>query len=138
MADTPIEFHTYENQTLTADLVAADDTLRASALPATELTNGVGDYRVSYTGSATGHHTLHIKDSADGLLFVADYYLQDTTEVHYPLTIAGALDQLFLLGPYWSQAGEAQIAGPVAANGHSPGAARADTQIAGPVAAGGQ
>jgi len=35
-----------------------------------------------------------VKDSGGSLLFVGDYYLADTTAVHYPLDVAGALDQL--------------------------------------------
>ena len=94
MATTPIEFRSAAGQTLTADLVAADDTVPvmadgstpATGLSAAELTNGDGRYRVNYTGTATGHHTLHVKSGADVIL-VADYYVEDTTDVHYPVDL---------------------------------------------------
>ena len=86
MATTPIEFRSAAGQTLTADLVAADDSSVATGLSATELTNGDGRYRVNYTGTETGHHTLHVKSGTDVIL-VADYYLEDTTDVHYPVDL---------------------------------------------------
>lgn len=91
MASTPIEFRINAGLTLTADLVAADDTVRQSALSATQLTNGKGRYRVAYTGSATGHHTLHVKSGTDVIL-VDDYDLKDTTDVQYPLRISRLID----------------------------------------------
>lgn len=85
MSNTPIEFKWHSGQTLTADLVAADDTSVETGLSATELTNAKGRYRVTYTGVATGHHTLHVKQGGN-LVAVYDYYLTDTTSVHFPAT----------------------------------------------------
>ena len=87
MANTPIEFRWHSGQTLTADLVAADDTQLASGLNATELTNGKGRYRVTYTGAATGHATLHIISGGQYLTPVVDYILVNTTDVHYPVAL---------------------------------------------------
>jgi len=92
MASTPIEFRYFSALTLTADLTAADDSIPnmldgvtpATGLTATENTNGKGRYKVTYTGTATGHHVLTIKSGTDVVL-TADYSLEDTTDIHFPM-----------------------------------------------------
>ncbi|GAF88314.1 unnamed protein product, partial [marine sediment metagenome] len=84
-ASTPIEFEYTSGLTLTADLVkSSDDSASASGLSATELTNGKGLYRVSYTGAETGKHTLHVKQGTT-VVAVYRYTLADTTAVHIPV-----------------------------------------------------
>lgn len=83
MANTPIEFDYFSGETLTADLIAADDTSVATGLSATERTNGKGRYTVTYTGSATGHHTLHVKSGASYVGVTLHVFLADTTDTHY-------------------------------------------------------
>lgn len=89
MANTPIEFRYFSGQTLTADLTAADDTSVASALSATENTNGKGRYTVTYTGSETGHHVLTVKLGTD-VVTTFDYTLADSTDRHFPKMPADA------------------------------------------------
>ena len=85
MADTPIEFRWFSGQTITADLVSAADAVLEAGLSATELTNGKGRYRITYTGAGTGHATLSLIVGGQYVGSVLDYILADTTAVHYPI-----------------------------------------------------
>lgn len=99
MASTPVEFryHSGRAALLDFDLVPADDSAKTSFDGAlaeiTELTNGKGRYRVTFTGGA-GHYTGHIYDS-DTLIDVIDYNLNDTTAVQYPAASGQAASEGF-------------------------------------------
>jgi hypothetical protein len=91
MADQVLEFEYFSGLTLTADLTAADDTLVEAGLSATELTNGKMRYRVTRSGSETGHHVLTIKEGSD-YLRTFHYTLTGEATTHWPLVAQLASD----------------------------------------------
>jgi hypothetical protein len=87
MAATPLEFYYASGLSLTAKLIDADDTVVVEFSDGTapaEQTNGKGAYRIVYSGSETGWHTLHVFSGTTCVL-VYQYYLEDTTAVHRPV-----------------------------------------------------
>ena len=58
MASTILEFEAPSGLTLTADVVALDDTLVLNDAAATERTNSKGDYRITHAGTEIGIHRI--------------------------------------------------------------------------------
>ena len=96
MASTVLEITGTGDQTYTATLTQADDTLVASSIACTERTNGKGIYTFLHTGVQTGYLRASIMIGSV-VRQVAHFNIEaDDTNTYYPLDAALAANIAFL------------------------------------------